>query len=72
MLQNINTCNNNPEDSSRAKINMHTLSGYPLFTNCSFDSAKNRLDCYRGEGCMEKFCKILKKHATKVIHYDKK
>ena len=49
---------------------MHTSSGYSLFTNCSFDSAKNKLGCYRGEDCMEKFCKILKEHATKIINYE--
>ena len=31
---------NNPEKSSSAKTNMHTLSGYSLFTNCLFDSEK--------------------------------
>ena len=35
-------CQNNPEKSSAAKINMHTSSGYSLFTNRSFDSAKKQ------------------------------
>ena len=51
---------------------MHTPSGYSLLTHCSFDSTKNKLDCYRGQDCMEKFCKDLKKHATKIIKYGKK
>ena len=55
-----------------AKISMHTPSGYSLFTNFSFDSAKNKLDCYRGKDRMEKFRKNLKEHATKLIDYEKK
>ena len=38
-----------------------------LFTNCSFDLTKNKLDCYAGKGCMEKFCKNSNEHATKII-----
>ena len=51
---------------------MHTPSGYSLFTNCSFDSAKNKLHCYRGEHRAEKFCKIFKEHTTKIINYEKR
>ena len=32
----------------REKKNKHMPSGYSLFTNCSFDATKNKLDCYRG------------------------
>ena len=62
----------NPETLSKTKINKNTPSGYSLFTNCSFDSAKNKLDCSRGKDCMEKLCKILKEHATKLIICEKK
>ena len=51
---------------------MHTPSSYSMFTHCSFDSTKNKLDCYRGKDCMERFCKNLKEHATKIINYEKK
>ena len=50
----------------RKKIK-HTPSGYSLFTNCSFDAAKNKLDCYRGKDCMEKFYKDLREHAMRII-----
>ena len=36
-----------------------------MFTHCSFDAAKNKLDCYRGKDCIERFWKDLKEHATK-------
>ena len=42
-LEQMSTCHNNPEKSSTTKINMHTPSGYSLFTNSSFDSTKNKL-----------------------------
>ena len=71
LLEKISTCYNNPEKSSKTKINKHAPSGYSLFTNCSFDLTKNKLECYRGKDCMEQFCKDLKEHATKIINYEK-
>ena len=52
----MSTCHNNPEKSSTNKINKHTASGYSLFTHCSFDTTKNKLDYYRGKNCMKNFC----------------
>ena len=72
LLEKMNTCYNNPEESSTNEINKHTPSGYSLFTHCSFDKTKNKLDYYRGEDCMKKFCKDLREHATKLINYEKK
>ena len=72
LLKKMRTCYNNPEESSTTKINKDTSSGYSLFTHCSFDKTKNKLDYYRGKDCMKKFCKDLKEHATKIINYEKK
>ena len=69
LLEEMSTCQNNPKESSTTKINKHTPSGYSLFTYCSFDVTKYKLDYYRG---MKKFCKDLKEHATKIINYDEK
>ena len=33
---------------------------------------KNKLDCWRGKDCMEKFCKDLRDHAMKIINYEEK
>ena len=46
--------------------------GYSLFTNCSFDAAKNKLGCYKGEEFMETFCEDLREQAMKTIDYEKK
>ena len=72
LLEKISTCYNNPEESSTTEINEHTPSGYSLFTHCSFDKTKYKLDYYRGEDCMTKFCKNLREHATKIINFEKK
>ena len=72
LLEKMSTCQNNPNESSTTKINKHTPSGCSLFTHCSFDNSKNKLNYYRGEDCMKKFCKDLREHATKIINYEKK
>ena len=72
LLEKMSTCHNNPKKLSTTKINKHTPSGYSLFTHCSFDTTKNKFDCYRGKNCMKNFCLDLKKHATKIINYEKK
>ena len=72
LLEKTSTCYNTPEESSTTKINKHTPSGYSIFTHCSFDKSKNKLNYYRGEDCMKKFYKDLREHATKIINYEKK
>ena len=72
LLEKMSTCQNNPNKLSTTKINKDTPSGYSLFTNCSFDESKNKLNYYRGDDCMKKFCKDLREHATKILNYEKK
>ena len=47
LLEKMNTCQNDPNKSSTAKINKHTPSGYSLFTHCSFNESNNKLNYYR-------------------------
>ena len=72
LLEKMSTCQNNPNKSSTTKINKHTPSSYSIFTHCSFDESKNKLNYYRGDDCMKKVCKDLKTHANKIISYKKK
>ena len=72
LLEKMHSCQNNPEKSYTEKKTKHTTSGYSLFTNYSFHSTENKLDCYRGKDCMERFCKNLKNHATEIIKYEEK
>ena len=57
----MSTCHNNPKKSSTTKMNKHAASGYSLFTHCSFDATKNKLDYYRGHDSIKKLCKDLQK-----------
>ena len=41
-----------------------------MVTNCSFDSKRNKIDCYRGKDCIKRFCNDLKEHVTKIINYE--
>ena len=72
LLEKMNACHNNPKKSSTTKINKHTSSGYSLFTNCSFDTTKNKRDYYRGKNCMKNFCLYLKEHAHEILTMKKK
>ena len=44
LLEKMSICHNNAKKSSKTKINKHTSSGYSLFTYCSFDATKDKLD----------------------------
>ena len=72
LLEKMDTCKNDPNKSSTTKINKHIPLGYSIFKHCSFDESKNKLNYYRGHDCMEKFCKDLREHSTKIINYEKK
>ena len=43
-----------------------------MFTCCSFDTTKSKLDCYGGKICIKNFCLDLREHVTKIINYEKK
>ena len=72
LIEKINTCHNDPEKSSTTKVNKFTTAGYSLYKCASSDAKRNKLDCYRGKDCMKKFCEDLKKHAERIINYEKK
>ena len=72
LLEKMSTCINNPNESSTTKINKHVPSSYSIFTHCSFDESKNKLNYYRKDDCMKKFSKDLREHVTKIINYEKK
>ena len=71
LLEKMSICINNPNESSTTEINKHTPSGYSVFTSCSFDESKNKINYCRGDDCMKKFCKDLREHAMKIINYEK-
>ena len=44
LLEKMSTCYNNPKESSTTETNKHTPSDYSLFTYCSFNKTKNKLE----------------------------
>ena len=72
LLEEIHTCDNNPEESSITKISKHIPCDCSLFTHSLFDNSKSKHDLYRGIDCMRKFCEDLKKHSTDITNYGKK
>ena len=62
LFEKANTCYGDAKKSSTTKINNHTTSGNTLFTNCSFDTTKNKIDYYRGKDCMKKTYESMQKN----------
>ena len=58
LLEKMDTCYNNPNESSTTEINKHTPSGYLLYTHCSFDKSRNKLNHYRGKNSRKSFVKF--------------
>ena len=48
LLKKETFCQNNPENSYTEKKAIHDLSGWAVFTRCSFDKKANKLNYYRG------------------------
>ena len=71
LLQKTND-ENNDQNKSTIKINNHIPCGYSIYTQCSFDNTKNKLDHYRGEDCMKKFADSLNDHVSIIINYEQK
>ena len=63
---------NESNESSTTKINKHISSSYSIFTHCSFDKSKNKLNYCRGKDCMKKFSKDLREHVSNIINYENK
>ena len=72
ILEKIDGCKNNPENSSTTKVGEHIPSGFSMSTISSFKSIENKHDVYRGKGCMKMFCEFLREYVMKTINLKKK
>ena len=72
IVENIDGCRNDPENSSTTKVRKHIPSGFSISTISSFRSIENRCNMYRGKDCMKKFCEFLREHTMKIINLVKK
>ena len=72
IIEKINGCKNNPENSSAKKLSEHISSGFSMSTISSFRCIKNKHDVYRGKECIKKFCAFLRGHLMKIINFKNK
>ena len=68
IIEKIDGCENNPENSSTTKVSKHVPSGFSMSTISSYRSIENKHNVYRGKDCMKKFCEFLREHAMKIIN----
>ena len=71
LLENMHSCQNNPEKSFTDKKAKHTPSGYSWITCCSFDAPKNEIGYCRGKDCMKKVSKDFRDQTMKIINCEK-
>ena len=72
IIEKIDRCKNNPENSSTVKVIDLFQSRYSMSTISSFRNIENEHDVYRGKDCMKKFCVSLREHAIKIINFKKR
>ena len=59
LIEKIDWCKNNPENSFTTKLSEHIPSSFLKCTISSFKSIANKHDVYRGKDCMKKFSESL-------------
>ena len=72
IIEKINECKTNPENSSTTKVSEHITSEFSMSTILSFRSIENKYHVYRGKDCMKNFCESLREHTMKIINFQNK
>ena len=72
IIEKIDGCKNNPENSSTTKVTEHIPSAFSSYTISAFKSIENKHGVGRGKDCTKKFCEFLRKHEMKIINSKKK
>ena len=72
LIQKIDNCKINPEETSTTKIGKHIPCRYSMPTNWALDLIENKHSLYRGKGCMKKFCESFREHAKNITDFEKK
>ena len=72
IIEKIDGCKNNPENSFTTKLSEHITSGVSMSIISSFISIENKHDMYRGKDCMKKLCEFLRELTIKIIYSKKK
>ena len=69
IIEKIDGCKLNPENSSSTKVSKHLPSAFSIFTISCFKSTENKHDVYRGKDSMKKICEFLRERAMKIINF---
>ena len=72
VIEKIDRCKNNPENSSTTRVSKHIPSGFSMSTILLFRSIENKHDVYRGNDFLKKFFEFLRAHVIKIINFKKK
>ena len=72
IIEKIDVCKNNIENSSTTKVTEHISSGFSMSAISLYRSIENKHDIHRGRDCMEKFCELLREHAMNIINFKEK
>ena len=60
MIEKIDGCKNNSENSFTTKVDKRILSDFSMSTISSFKNIENKHDVYRGKDFMKTFCESLR------------
>ena len=71
LVEKIDGCKNNPENSFKTIVGKYILSGLLMSTKLLFKDIQKKYDVYRGKNCMKKFCETLREHAMQIIGFKK-
>ena len=66
ILEPIQRACNNPNISSTRGVNVHTPSGWCLYSKFAYGDIDNPLTRYRGSDCVEKFCEHIISEAKRL------
>ena len=68
ILEPIQGASNNPNVSSTRGVNIHTPSGWCIYSHFSYGNLTNPLTQYRGPDCVNKFCKHIISEAKRLCN----
>ena len=60
LIEKIDGCKNNPENSSTTKVSEHIPLSFLMSTISSFKNIENIHDVYKGKNCMKNLCEYLR------------
>ena len=76
LIEKIDGCDNNPENSFTAKVGEHIPSGFSMSTISTFKSIEKTFGAYTEytevKTAYKQFCKFLREHAMEIIKFKKK